>query len=430
MVDLNRSKFDGFQSPVCRYLELCLHGNSERVHGALVVANRSIVDIESQLEAFEADDPALSVFYQLVVKVDCLIGAAECLYRELLFSGNKANLRKCLDGEWGADLGSIQHFRMLRSLAIAHPLETDRYPYLGVGKEDGVWCEDVLPRSSLRGDEGDYVLVLLKPENAFGERLQVSIRKDFVVPANCALDALERLGEALSRKLQRKIAELSGTLLRARLEMSTQSYLVALKQDLAERYPSKIERIVYDDGFVYERSIIDSAEQLLSVSFADECAAAAYEGYRNALREALNWFADALQKMSLEEGRATEGGAGAAPNAEDTLRAVIHPSCSRIVSLCSIDNAHYCFEKILSYLASSEDRSIESARLKLIEFDYSGCMVGDACSNAEWGVIQLLRVQDAIQQYFPLVTDASDAELYCQVCAAAYYSNGEGRSKP
>lgn len=429
MVALDRRKYDDARDAIYRYLELCPRDNAEKIRGAIVVANRSIMDIDSQLEAFDTNDPRLSVFYQLLIKVDCLIGAVEYLYKELLCSDKgKGAVRKWLDGEWGTDLRSIRRFRMIRSLAIAHPLETDRYPDFGVDKDDGVWCEDVLPRNSMIGDDGDYVLAMLRPGSAVDERLPVTIEDDFSVPANCALDALGRLGEAISCKSRAKIAELSKTPLRAHAEMPLPDYLDALKKDLEDRYPSKVERINYEDGFDRGYSIIDKAEQLLRVSFSDKCVEAAYAGYRSFVLEALYEFADSLQKMDLEGERFRGDGVEAAPNAEDRLGSAIYPSCSEFVFLCEIDGASYCFEKILGYLDSSEGRSVESARCKLVSLGYPGCTQGDACSNAEWGIIQLLKVVDVIRLFFPLTLDASDVELYCQVCAAAYYSTSEDRN--
>lgn len=85
---------------------------------------------------------------------------------------------------------------------------------------------------------------------------------------------------------------------------------------------------------------------MLCITFADECVEAAYEGYRDVVKEALYDFSAALHKMALENSRAIDMDVGLEVNAEDALSAVLHPSCSRIASLGDIEDVHYCLEKV------------------------------------------------------------------------------------
>lgn len=116
--------------------------------------------------------------------------------------------------------------------------------------------------------------------------------------------------------------------------------------------------------------------------------------------------------MSLEE-----------TDAHEQLRRVLYPNSSILSDKSTTDQAHYRHEKITLYLSHSILRSVESAREKLETLSYDGCRGVGICTSAEWGVIQLLTLQDEFTPYFSIDFDATDKELFIQYCTALYYAN-------
>lgn len=75
------------------------------------------------------------------------------------------------------------------------------------------------------------------------------------------------------------------------------------------------------------------------------------------------------------------------------------------------------------YLVDSNGHSFESAKTKLKQFSYDGCKSMGECTDAEWGVIQLLTIYDELKPYFFIDLNVDDRILYIQYCTALYFAN-------
>lgn len=116
--------------------------------------------------------------------------------------------------------------------------------------------------------------------------------------------------------------------------------------------------------------------------------------------------------MTLEEDKSDE-----------RLQQLLYPDSSILSDKSEEEQVHYKYEKIVMYLSDSDKRSVANAKRKLEQLSYDGCRGVGVCTNAEWGVIQLLIVQKDFLPYFPIDFDATDKELYFQFCTAVYYAN-------
>ena len=108
---------------------------------------------------------------------------------------------------------------------------------------------------------------------------------------------------------------------------------------------------------------------------------------------------------------------------DERLQQLLHPDSSILSDKSKEEQAHYKYGKIVMYLSDSDERSVENAKWKLEQLSYDGCRSMGVCTNAEWGVIQLLIVQKDFLPYFSIDFDATDKELYFQFCTALYYAN-------
>ena len=137
-----------------------------------------------------------------------------------------------------------------------------------------------------------------------------------------------------------------------------------------------------------------------------------YKVYKEEIRQAVYSYAKSVQNMTLED-----------DESDERLQQLLHPNSSILSDKSEEEQAHYKYGKIRMYLSHSNKRSVESAKEKLEQLSYDGCHGMGVCTNAEWGVIQLLSVQKDFLPYFPIDFDATDKELYFQFCTALYYAN-------
>ena len=159
-----------YQYTIDRYMEL-EHCENHKLDATNVNILYAIQDINGQLEKYDPENPELSIYYQLMIKTDFLIGAIETLYK--LF--NLAKMRKEI---WKDDFQTIQKFKLYRSLTLAHPLETTRFEDLGFGDENNKWCKDVRPRGVFDRicdnnlQKADYIIVTIEKEKTYRTQFQ------------------------------------------------------------------------------------------------------------------------------------------------------------------------------------------------------------------------------------------------------------------
>ncbi len=189
-------------------------------------------------------------------------------------------------------------------------------------------------------------------------------------------------------------------------------YINSLVKDLEKRYPTEIEKIVYEDNTTEVHCILYQALEYLDYYFTDPMREEQYRAYKSEIEQAIYEYGSSVQNMDLEETQAHE-----------KLSGLLYPNCSALCDKSSIEQVHYRYEKVAMYLSNSKERSIETAIEKLKKYSYDGCRNVGVCTNAEWGAIQFFTLQDELNPYFQIDFNATDKELFLQFCTALYYAN-------
>lgn len=408
---LDSDIYDTYWATAQRYMELNPFEKEGKVDTASTHIVYAIQDINYQIEKFRKESEDLSVFYQTMIKTDFLIGAIEALY-EIFFNEVKRNKI------WGNQVDQIREFRLYRSLTLAHPLNTTYYKELGYGNENKKWCEDVRTKTSVgpilkrKFEKADYIILVRVEGQESVERIPISLDRNILSIDRIALCQLKIFTEKLKNQLSKQEEKLRKTPLKISSKGEISEYISQLLIEVEKRYPSEIEKIVYEDGSSEEYSLLREASERLRYVFDDSVKEEKYKQYKNEIQEAVYSYADSVQNMSLEDGKAHK-----------KLRDILCPDFSVLANESSEENADYKYGKIVAYLPTSGLRSIESAKEKLDKLSYDGCRCGGACTDAEWGIIQLLLLQKELSPFFPIDFDATDRELYFQFCTAVYYAD-------
>ena len=400
-----------YQYTIDRYMEL-EHCENHKLDATNVNILYAIQDINGQLEKYDPENPELSIYYQLMIKTDFLIGAIETLYK--LF--NLAKMRKEI---WKDDFQTIQKFKLYRSLTLAHPLETTRFEDLGFGDENNKWCKDVRPRGVFDRicdnnlQKADYIIVTIEKGKDISN--SISIKDDILPVASIALKHLEIFTKEISSRLSQKTKELMDTPIKAKKDMDFKEYIQALKPDLKIRYPDKIYDEEYMDNTTEEICILNKISEMLSLTFLNPMQEEKYKIYKEDLKKTLYEYGDDVQNMNLEESKACE-------NLESLL-------ITDYSMLSKNSNIHYANEKINSYLSNSNKRSIESAMEKRSRHSYDGCACSGVYTNEEWAIIQLITIKNELDQYFPIDLYVPDKVIYFQYCTALYFAHKSSENK-
>ncbi len=399
--------YSHFLNIIRRYMELKKCEKEEKVDTAILHVQYAILDINSQIGIFNPDNPQLSVYYQTMIKTDFFINVVEELYESFF---NKKG--KCV---WGKHFSEIRKFRLYRSLTLAHPLETTYYEEFGFGKENNKWCEDVQPKGIIFDrnlKDADYVMVIKEKGKQVTSKVPISVKDDILSVAKIALGKLQFFTKKLDEKLILLEEKLKETLIPINKDMDILEYIKILLAELEIRYPSEIQKIEYEDGRVETYCILIDAYEMLSYIFNDSSKEEIFEQYKREIRKSIYYYGTSLQNMDLEETQAHE-----------RLSRILNPSVLTFIEKSNDKQAHYKHEKIKEYLSRSKECSFERAKKKLMELSYDGCKEVGICTNAEWGVIQLLMMRDEFIPYFPIDFNATDKEIYYQYLTALYYAN-------
>lgn len=405
--------YEKYRNTIDRYMELVPCEQREKVDTATIHVMYAIEDINYQIEKFANNASDISIFYQTMLKTDFLIGAIEALY-EIFFNFNKSKRKKI----WGNKYNIIRQFRLYRSLTLAHPLSTTYYDDLGYGDENKKWCEDVRSKNAFYNlfdkqfQNADYI-ILVKVEGKEGnERISVSLERDILAVDLIALQQLKAFTRKIEQKLINKKEELKKTPISIDPTLRIKDYIYTLLEEVKKRYPSTIENIVYANDTEVQHHILLEALERLEYSFKDAEREKKYNVYKEEIQQAVYSYAESVQDMTLEDDKSDE-----------RLQQLLHPDSSILSDKSKEEQAHYKYGKIVMYLSDSDERSVENAKWKLEQLSYDGCRSMGVCTNAEWGVIQLLIVQKDFLPYFSIDFDATDKELYFQFCTALYYAN-------
>ena len=281
-------------------------------------------------------------------------------------------------------------FRTLRSLVLAHPVDT--FFLNDKGESETMYLEDVLPFNPMVDglvikEECDYVKRMCRPEShqSFSEPL--SIEKDIIPVITTIIDSLDRL---LS-EADKKIASEEQNLIQQPLEInkdSIQEYILSLDRALSKRYPSAVEYIKNEDGTTSHYSIVYECLMFFKAHFKKETQDI-YNQFLEYVKMELKKIEVDLQNMEFNE---------------DKYFSLLY--CSDFAPSLSYE------KQKMEYLRESNETS------------YTEKYIGnDTLSNALWGIRCFRLLIPFIEQYIPVDTSVSDKELYCQYVAAEYLSN-------
>lgn len=403
--------YEKYHDTIIRYMQLVPCEYEDKVNTTTVHIMYAIQDINRQIEKYNSGELDISIYYQMMVKTDFLFSFVETLYN-IFIPEMKRN------AIWADDHLAIRKFRLYRSLTLAHPLETTRYEDLGFGNDNNKWCEDVHVKGKVESmfyeelKDADFIMEVMEKGESFPTKTPISVKEDIVLIALIALRHLETFTEEISLKTASVVDDLRKIELPINKTMDMTEYINILLIEVKKRYPYEIEDITYEDGTTAQFSVLLDASERLKYSFQDMEREKKYLPYKEEIRQAVYDYAESIQNMSLED-----------TDAHGQLRRVLYPDSSILSDKSTADQAHYRHEKITSYLSHSILRSVESAREKLEKLSYDGCRGVGICTSAEWGVIQLLTLQDEFTPYFSINFDATDKELFIQYCTALYYAN-------
>lgn len=426
MENLDYDVFSRFVESMDRYLELEPDYDEEKINTANLHINYAISDINNLIERFEPQKPDLGIYYQMLIKTDFLISIIEFFYMK--FEGYpKRETKKRIEMIFNDEKGAINQFRLLRSLTLAHPIETTGYEDLGYGKNNNKWCEDVIPKSGIHSfftdnlKDADFILKIKERGNSLTISEPIYLEKDIISVARIVIKHLGILADKIELKLQNKIEELKKQKIYINKGLKIEDYIMQLKSELKIRFPREVEyyesvedkchKIKHDDCHkIIEHSILDDALEIVKIEFKDKERNIIFEKYRKSIIHAVHYYGNGMQNMNIKRER-------------DKLNGAILPDPTKLESESQFEKAHYMHEKISMYLFRSEGKSVNEAKRKLEEYTYDGCKQVGICSDTEWGVIQLLLLKDEIQKYFPLDLDVSDKLLFAQYCAALHIVN-------
>lgn len=284
----------------------------------------------------------------------------------------------------------ISRFRTLRSLILAHPVDT--HFNNEKGESVTVYLEDVRPFNSIIDgfavkEKCDYVRRMCSPETDESYFEPLSVDKDITPVINAIIDALDTLINNVERETQNAEKNLS----EVNLEIdrsTTEAYIKSLDTELEKRYPSAIENTKYENGMTEHYSIVYECLMFFNAHFS-ESTQSRYNTFLEYLMSELRKIEADLQAMKYNE--------------DNYFELLYCPDFAPSLS----------YEKQkMEYLRSSSGTSFTE--------DFIG---NDTPSNALWGVRCFRHLIPFIEKFIPVDVSVSDKELYCQYVAANYFCN-------
>lgn len=382
-------KYNHCAKSVMRICELNSKYDINRCMSAIAVMNFSMQDINSY---FKNNNRTSAELCFLIRNIDVIITSILDLNHDLLGIGlskkDKA-IKKCFDQP-----EIIHSFRTLRSLLLAHPIDTD---YTNDDDQnETVYLEDILPASPMMDKliklgEHDYILRMCHPDTEFSHFKPLKIDTDIIPAINEIVNGIE----LLTGKLQKIISEYEKKLQNEPLIIDNsdiEKYIMTLDGELKKRYPSCVTDTEYNDGSVKHYSIVYGCLKYIKASFLSKTQEK-YDIFLDYIMSELKRVEKDLQAMTYESSE------------ESYFSLCYNPDFAK--------NESYAKEK-MAYLDESDTTSFTEEDIP-----------DTTPSNTLWGVQQFKKLIPYIEQYIPVDTTVSDRELYCEYIAAEYLSNIE-----
>lgn len=371
LCELNASKYN-----ICRCMS------------ATAVMKFSMQDIDVY---FKNNNQTSAELCFLIRNIDVIITSILDLNHDLLGIGlsrqDKA-IGKCFDRP-----EIIHSFRTLRSLLLAHPIDTN---YINdEGQRETVYLEDILPAKPMdelvKMGEHDYTLRMCHPDTESSHFKPLKIDTDIIPVINEIVNGIRLLTE----KLQKIISEYEEKLQNEPLiidNSNVEKYIMTLDNELKKRYPGCVTDTKYIDGSVKHYSIVYDCLKYIKTSFSSKTQEK-YDIFLNYIMSELKCIEKDLQAMTYD-------------SSEESYFSLCYNSDFA-------ENESYAKEKMI-YLDESDATSFTEEDIPNI-----------TSSNALWGIQQFKKLIPYIEQYIPVDTTVSDRGLYCEYIAAEYLSNKE-----
>ena len=371
---------------ISRICELDSKYDINRCASATAVMNFSMQDIGSY---FKNNNLTSAELCFLIRNIDVIITSILDLNHDLLGIGlsrqDKA-IEKCFNQP-----EIIHNFRTLRSLILAHPVDTN---YTNdEGQRETIYLEDILPASPMdelmKLGEHDYTLRMCHPDTKSSHFKPLKIDADIIPVINEIANGIK----LLTGKLQKIISEYEEKLQNEPLIIDNsdmKKYIMTLDNELKKRYPSCVTDTEYADGSVKHYSIIYNCLKYTKASFLSKTQEK-YDIFLDYIMSELKRIEKDLQTMTYDSSE------------EAYFSLCYNPDFAK--------NESYAKEK-MAYLDESDATSFTKENIP-----------NTTPSNALWGIQQFKKLIPYIEQYIPVDTTVSDGGLYCEYIAANYLSN-------
>ena len=369
---------------VHRICELNQSIDSVKCNSTLCVMNHAMQDIRGY---FERNIHSSAELCFLIRNIDVIITGILDINNILLGIGlNKTEkaIERCF-----TDKNIVCKFRTLRSLILAHPVDThyvnDR------GESETVYLEDISPFNPrfdgfLVKEKCDYVKRMCKPESNESYFEPLSIEKDIVPVINTIIDSIEQLTKNVECQTT-MLDKLSQNAL-CLDKSSIQKYIISLDRELEKRYPSAVENVTYANGDTSHYSMVYQCLMYFNAHFVKETQEK-YDVFLEYVKSELHKIETDLQQMKFNED-------------------------SYFTLLCNP-----CFAPDFSYEKQKMEYLLHSNE-KLYTEEY---ISNDTPSNALWGIRCFRILMPYINEIIPVDVSVPDKDLYCQYVAAEYLSN-------
>lgn len=284
----------------------------------------------------------------------------------------------------------IGDFRTLRSLILAHPVDTQ---YINDrGEPVTVYLEDIRPFNSaydgfLIKKKCDYVKRMCRPESHSSYFEPLTIDNDIVPAINIIIDSVRLLNDNIDKQIL--LAESNLSIIPLEIDRdSIEKYILSLDKELEKRYPSAVENAEYENGGNYHYSIVNECLMYFDAHFSKETQKK-YSLFLEYIESELKRIEIDLQAMTFDE--------------DKYFRLLHNPDFAPSLT--------YEKEK-MEYLRNSNDSSYTDQFID-----------NNTPSNELWGIRCFRILEPYISEYIPVDISVSDKELYCQYAAAQYLSN-------
>lgn len=359
--------------------------SSVKCNSVLCVMNHAMQDIHSY---FQRNIQSSAELCFLIRNIDVIITSILDI-NHLLFGIGLNKPEKAIERCF-TDKETICKFRTLRSMVLAHPVDT--FFTNEKGESETVYLEDIRPFNP-RFDgffvrqECDYVKRMCKPESNSSYFEPLSVAND-ILPVICTvIDSIE----LLTKNSDQQVLSVESDLSQRNLVLdksSIQSYIVSLDAELVKRYPSAVTNTLYSDGQTKHYSVIYECLQYFNTHFAKETQTR-YDVFLDYIRSELHKIESDLQLMRFNE--------------DCYFTLLYNPEFAT--------NLTYEQSK-MEYLSASDAKSYTEAPID-----------SNISSDALWGIRCFRLLMPYIEEYIPVDKSVSDKELYCQYVAAEYLSN-------